>query len=171
LFTNFRLDEILERFSSPKSLGTNFKPTFSNFQGEHVETLLGSLQRDFVEVVVWLLQRDMLVQLHTYIYLIIPSLSGTTVYDDWPSMSNGYPSAPIPLRPYERGYLEEFGLKDRGPTYLLFCKLAPYFRGQHHIEEIIWRENIRREDLMLVLEKYQSLLVTCVHQEGELYSK
>ena len=111
----------------------------------------------------------MLLQLHTYIFLVIPSLNGTTVYDDWPSMSNGYPSAPIPLRAYEQRYLDEVGLKDkdRGPSYSLLCKLAPYFRGQHHIEEIIWRENIRREDLMTVLERYQSLLVTCVHQEGE----
>lgn len=65
--------------------------------------------------------------------------------------------------PYEDVYLQR--LSERGPTFQLFLKLCPFFRGKHHIEEIMWRENITREDLMKVLEKYQTLLVTCVHEE------
>jgi len=147
-FPNFRFDEILERFSKPRTLG------------EHVDLLIPSLQRDLVDVVIWLLQRDLLVQLHTYVFLIIPHI-GVSAEDKDVIEDSNYPSYPIPLRPFEISYLER--ISERGLTFQLFQRLCPYFRGGHHIEEIMWRENITREELMKVLEKYQALLVTYVH--------
>lgn len=57
---SFRFEEILDRFSHPKPLAN------------HVNLLIPSLQRDFVDVVVWLLRKNLLIQLYTFIFLNIP---------------------------------------------------------------------------------------------------
>eukprot|EP01128_Nolandella_sp_AFSM9_P010839 TRINITY_DN7556_c0_g1_i1.p1 TRINITY_DN7556_c0_g1~~TRINITY_DN7556_c0_g1_i1.p1 ORF type:complete len:268 (+),score=49.47 TRINITY_DN7556_c0_g1_i1:674-1477(+) len=59
-FPNFKLAPVLESFSVLKKLG------------DHVSRLEAPLQREFVEVVTWLLRRGMLIQIHTYIYLMFP---------------------------------------------------------------------------------------------------
>eukprot|EP01118_Nematostelium_gracile_P001379 TRINITY_DN11411_c0_g1_i2.p1 TRINITY_DN11411_c0_g1~~TRINITY_DN11411_c0_g1_i2.p1 ORF type:complete len:472 (-),score=71.77 TRINITY_DN11411_c0_g1_i2:3-1418(-) len=145
IFPSFKLVEILERFSYPKTLG------------EHVDLLISSLQRDFVEVVVWLLQRNLLVQLHTYFLLMIPeSEEGEDDFTE--TEDTGYPASPTPLRAHEIAYLDSF--LDRGPQFLLFQRLCPYFRGRHHAEEIMWRENVSREDLFAVVSKYSKIVVS-----------
>ncbi len=58
-FAGFRFEDVLERFSDPKTLK------------DHLDALVPTLQRDFVDVVSWLLQRLIIVQLHTYIYCTI----------------------------------------------------------------------------------------------------
>ena len=40
----------------------------------------------------------------------------------------------------------------------------PYCRGKHHLEEILWRENVSRADLDAVLEEYADVLVTVQHE-------
>ncbi len=54
--------------------------------------------------------------------------------------------------------------------YQLLRKLAPYFRGRHHLEEIMWRENVSRESLNKLLKKHKTLLIQVVH-EGENLTK
>lgn len=54
-FPDFNLVQVLANFSVAKPLG------------EHVQSLQPAHQRDFVLVVAWLLQKDLLVQLHTYL--------------------------------------------------------------------------------------------------------
>lgn len=60
LFPSFRLPETLEHFSTPKPLG------------EHMSLFSPTLQRDFVNAVVWMLRHDLLQQLHVYVYLLVP---------------------------------------------------------------------------------------------------
>jgi hypothetical protein len=178
-FQAFKFEEILDRFSSPKTLG------------EHVELLTAPLQRDIVEIVIWLLQRNLIIQLHTYPFCVcypfnivaadeqlitnIPAYSYSYVHlvipqnplypEDKETNSEEPPgSDPVPLKPHEYAYLER--ISERGVTFQLFLRLCPYFRGRHNFEEIMWRENISREEFMKVLERYNSLLVTVTH-EGE----
>lgn len=40
----------------------------------------------------------------------------------------------------------------------LFLKLCRYFRGQHPLEEIMWRENMSRQQLIGVLSSFSSVL-------------
>ncbi len=54
IFPDFNLVEVLANFSVPKPLSF------------HVQTLQHAHHRDFVLVVGWLLQKELLVQLHTY---------------------------------------------------------------------------------------------------------
>ncbi|GAM17101.1 hypothetical protein SAMD00019534_002760, partial [Acytostelium subglobosum LB1] len=68
-------------------------------------------------------------------------------------------------------WLLEKGLITQLHTYIhLMIRLVPYFRGQHHLEEIMWRENISRDDLNKILKKYKNFLIQVTH-EGEDQNK
>lgn len=45
----------------------------------------------------------------------------------------------------------------------LLAKLyrSGYLRGQHHLEEIMYLENLRRSQLLQLLDKFRDVLVTC----------
>lgn len=73
-----------------------------------------------------------------------------------------FASAPSPLMSYEQAFVDS--LDDDTSTYRLFKRLCIYFRGQHHLEEIMWRENVERGDLLTTLEKYKSVLVQVAHE-------
>lgn len=45
-----------------------------------------------------------------------------------------------------------------------FCKLG-YFDGGHHIEEIMYLENIRRSQVLQILDKFRHILVTSEHED------
>jgi len=60
-FPSFRLPEVLEKFSIPKHLKS------------HVHGLASVKQDDFINVVVWLLRHNLLLELNTYFYLNIPN--------------------------------------------------------------------------------------------------
>ncbi|XP_025092889.1 GATOR complex protein NPRL3-like [Pomacea canaliculata] len=47
----------------------------------------------------------------------------------------------------------------------LFARLFPYFNGKHHLEEIMFYENIRRSQLLTLLDKFKDVLITCCHQD------
>lgn len=144
-FTNFRFAEIITAFSKAKSLG------------EHLELLDPARQRDFIEVTIWLLQRNLLKQQHVYVYLLID----TEKRFSSPLPSEKFPAAPTPLTPLELEYLETHHSKD--PNFPLFKRLCPYFRGRHHLEEIMFRENITREELLTILTTFKGILscITC----------
>jgi len=208
MFSNFHLDEILAMFSCRKSLG------------EHLDLLAPSLHKDFIDVVIWLLQRNLIIQLHTFVHLMIPtnaaipetnsggedlqSLRKETSTMKHPRNANAlseeslpsigihcsddnrsneeediqelskvvaqlekvvslYPASPSPLKPYEKSYLQK-QLEDKGPSFQLLERLCPYFRGKHTMEEILWRENISREEFSSILNRYSAILVSCVHE-------
>ena len=48
-------------------------------------------------------------------------------------------------------------------TYRLLRQLCPYFHGQHHLEEIMWREYLDRKTIHLVISTYSEYLVTVKH--------
>lgn len=109
-FPNFRLNEVLERFSFAKTLG------------EHIDILVPSLQRDFVDIAIWLLQRNLLIQLHKFIYLVIPGANIIANLKEQIEDTYPFHSAPIPLQPHELEVLEE--LHESGPAYerlLRYC--------------------------------------------------
>ncbi|XP_065900099.1 GATOR1 complex protein NPRL3-like [Dysidea avara] len=89
------------------------------------------IEGQFVHMVSWLLQRHLIVQLHIYIFIISQSCE-----DDNPSHTSDEDSQ-------------------------LFSKLKKYFNGSHHLEEIMYLEDMTRSELLTLLDKYSSFLVTC----------
>ncbi|XP_078611407.1 GATOR1 complex protein NPRL3-like isoform X3 [Branchiostoma floridae x Branchiostoma japonicum] len=198
--------------------------------GEHRNPLgLPQQQAQLVQMVVWMLQHRLLVQLHTYIYLMSmdPETAGTSaaksqasplllVPDDAArnrTISGG--SEAISVGSPDGGELELSSSVETYSTYStemgsdgmlitkdarlqrkltesllsdltegerlsvlkvpaasnpedlrLFARLVWYFRGQHHLEEIMYYENLRRSQLLTLLDKFREVLITCQHEDA-----
>jgi nitrogen permease regulator 3-like protein len=145
-----KISDILPRFSFPKKLG------------EHVQSLPTSLQRDFVDIVIWMLRQDLLVQQQTYVYLMVPT-GGSSMDDGASDDEEKWPLTPRPLLRHELRYIEQ--LNNNTKEFTLFKSLCPYFRGYHHLTEIAWRENISKEELAKVIQMFKSVLVLVNHPE------
>jgi len=46
-------------------------------------------------------------------------------------------------------------------------RLAPYFHGKHHVEEIMWRETVSRKAIQSVFATYaNTILSTTLHPKA-----
>ncbi|KAI8512153.1 Nitrogen permease regulator-like 3 [Branchiostoma belcheri] len=199
--------------------------------GEHRNPLgLPQQQAQLVQMVVWMLQHRLLVQLHTYIYLMStePETAGPGVVRSQVSplllvpddaarnrtISGGSGEA-VSLGSPDGGELELSSSVETYSTYStemgsdgmlitkdarlqrkltesllsdltegerlsvlkvpaasnpedlrLFARLVWYFRGEHHLEEIMYYENLRRSQLLTLLDKFREVLITCQHEDA-----
>ncbi|XP_076998471.1 GATOR1 complex protein NPRL3 isoform X3 [Tamandua tetradactyla] len=198
------LPSVLTKFSLPVSLSEFRSPLAPPVQ----ETQL-------VQMVVWMLQHRVLVQLHTYVCLMaapseeearprdedVPfaarvggrslstpnalSFGSPTSSDDMtltsPSMDNSsaelLPSGDSPLNrrmtesllaslsEHERAAILGVPAAQSPEDLRAFARLLHYFRGRHHLEEIMFHENTRRSQLLTLLDKFRSVLVLATHED------
>ncbi|KAK2509073.1 hypothetical protein MC885_018069, partial [Smutsia gigantea] len=198
------LPSVLAKFSLPVSLSEFRNPLAPPVQ----ETQL-------IQMVVWMLQRRLLVQLHTYVCLMaspsedephpreddVPftarvggrslstpnalSFGSPTSSDDMtltsPSMDNSsaelLPSGDSPLNKrmtenllaslseHERAAILSVPAAQNPEDLRMFARLLHYFRGRHHLEEIMYNENTRRSQLLMLLDKFRSVLVVTTHED------
>ena len=47
----------------------------------------------------------------------------------------------------------------------MFVRLFPYFNGNHHKEEILYFENLRRSQLLTLLDNFHDVLILCYYQD------
>ncbi|CAG7833317.1 unnamed protein product [Allacma fusca] len=50
----------------------------------------------------------------------------------------------------------------------MFNRLSKYFTGEFHLEEIMYRENVRRSQLMLLLDKFRDVLITVEKDDSDI---
>jgi hypothetical protein len=50
----------------------------------------------------------------------------------------------------------------------MFNRLSKYFTGEFHLEEIMYRENVRRSQLMLLLDKFRDVLITVEKDDADI---
>jgi hypothetical protein len=135
----------LERFSVPKPLK------------DHLAEISVS-QKQFSDILVWMLRRDVVLQLCTYLLLVVPeSFSGDAAAMEAAALaaassSDGrlLPADKVKLSPLELAYVQSV-TAEKTQLDLLFLRLCAYARGGHHLEEILWRENIAHSDVQAVL--------------------
>ncbi|XP_035939417.1 GATOR1 complex protein NPRL3 isoform X2 [Halichoerus grypus] len=173
------------------------------------------LQTQLIQMVVWMLQHRLLVQLHTYVCLMaspsedephpreddVPltarvsgrslstpnalSFGSPTSSDDMtltsPSMDNSsaelLPSGDSPLNKrmtenllaslseHERAAILSVPAAQNPEDLRMFARLLHYFRGRHHLEEIMYNENTRRSQLLMLFDKFRSVLVVTTHED------
>ncbi|XP_063555900.1 GATOR1 complex protein NPRL3 isoform X5 [Gorilla gorilla gorilla] len=176
---------------------------------------LALLQTQLIQMVVWMLQRRLLIQLHTYVCLMaspseeeprpreddVPftarvggrslstpnalSFGSPTSSDDMtltsPSMDNSsaelLPSGDSPLNQrmtenllaslseHERAAILSVPAAQNPEDLRMFARLLHYFRGRHHLEEIMYNENTRRSQLLMLFDKFRSVLVVTTHED------
>ena len=52
----------------------------------------------------------------------------------------------------------------------LFARLAPYFSGRYHIEEILFFANVRRCDLHVILDLFEPIIALHEHEDTAITS-
>ncbi|XP_046615973.1 GATOR complex protein NPRL3 isoform X6 [Neodiprion virginianus] len=174
--SDLSLAQVISDFSLPTSISQKLNPLSQPQQ-----------QTQLVKIIIWLLRNHLLLQLHTYIQYM-PTLHGCqkvtsiTEDDSGPneSMKNQHSwegtdaSAGTPgesdtgASPALRGTSGIFEYQSDGfsipseDMILLdkLCRLG-YLKGGHHLEEIMYLENIRRSQLLQILDKFRDVLITC----------
>jgi hypothetical protein len=126
--------DALARYSHPRPLG------------DALAGLTASQAKDAINILVWLLRRRLVVALHTYLYLNVPYPypADTGAPPPPPPPPPAGPNAPI--QDWEYSAIQARG--GSGDALRLLRRLAPYMRGANHVEDIMWRENIPRTDIM-----------------------
>uniref|UniRef100_UPI0037E9159A GATOR1 complex protein NPRL3 isoform X2 n=1 Tax=Semicossyphus pulcher TaxID=241346 RepID=UPI0037E9159A len=204
LFPGHDLPSMLAKFSLPVSLAEFRNPLEAPAQ-----------EAQLIQMVVWMLQRRLLIQLHTYVCLLVPpsedepgmrdedpplaarvggrslstpsalSFGSPTSSDDMtltsPSMDNSsaelLPGGDSPLNKrmtetllaslseHERQVILNIPAAQNPEDLRMFARLLHYFRGHHHLEEIMYNENMRRSQLKTLFDKFRSVLVVTNHED------
>lgn len=47
----------------------------------------------------------------------------------------------------------------------LFTRLIPYFNGKHHVEDIMFFENLERSQVLILCDKFRDILFTCHYED------
>ncbi|XP_077383329.1 GATOR1 complex protein NPRL3 isoform X2 [Festucalex cinctus] len=207
-FPGHDLPSTLAKFSLPVSLAEFRNPLEAPAQ-----------EAQLIQMVVWMLQRRLLIQLHTFVCLMVPpaedepayrdddlplvarvgggrglstpsalSFGSPTSSDDMtltsPSMDNssaelapGADDSPLnkrilltetllaSLSEHERQFVLNIPAAQNQEDLRMFARLLHYFRGHHHLEEIMYNENMRRSHLKTLLDKFRSVLVVTNHED------
>ncbi|XP_066239185.1 GATOR1 complex protein NPRL3 isoform X5 [Saccopteryx leptura] len=216
-FPSHDLPSVLAKFSLPVSLSEFRNPLAPPVQEvihAHGTPLFPCLTQ-LIQMVVWMLQHRLLVQLHTYVCLMaspsqdeprpredeVPfttrvggrslstpnalSFGSPTSSDDMtltsPSMDTSsaelLPSGDSPLNrrmtesllaslsEHERAAILSVPAAQNPEDLRMFARLLQYFRGRHHLEEIMYNENTRRSQLLMLFDKFRSVLVVATHED------
>ncbi|XP_045066723.1 LOW QUALITY PROTEIN: GATOR complex protein NPRL3-like [Coregonus clupeaformis] len=196
-FPGHDLPSMLAKFSLPLSLSEFRNPLDASVQ-----------EAQLIQMVVWMLQRRLMIQLHTYACLLVPpseeelplvagvggrslstpsalSFGSPTSSDDMtlnsPSMGNSsaelLPGGDSPLNKrmtetllaslteHERQVILNIPAAQSPEDLRMFARLLHYFRGHHHLEEIMYNENMRRSQLKTLFDKFRSVLVVISHED------
>jgi hypothetical protein len=76
----------------------------------------------------------------------------------------------LSLRPAEKVYIQKLAMDARSGSpatqkrLQLFWRLLPYFRGGYYLEEIMWLENVERQDVHNMVKTYQACLAKALHE-------
>lgn len=151
-------------------------------------------QREIVQMIVWMLQHRLLLQLHTYLFLVSASPQADqkskfkVLHDEsdneapplnfqvhseveknmWNALLSLAASDKMEaeilasesdLKPVFRKLPSNVTQEDLN-LFLSFFKQG-YFKGTHHIEEIMFLENKTRAQICQLLDKLRTLIVTC----------
>ncbi|KAM9304720.1 GATOR1 complex protein NPRL3 [Gastrophryne carolinensis] len=202
-FPGHHISSVLAKFSLPVSLAEFKNPLSPPGQ-----------EPQLIQMVIWMLQHRLLIQIHTYVCLLVPpkedatskdedlpfaarvggrslstpnalSIGSPTSSDDMtltsPSMDNSsaelLPGGDSPvnkratenllasLTQSEREAILNVPAAQNPEDLKMFARLLHYFRGRHHLEEIMYNENMRRSQLLMLFDKFRSVLVVTNHED------
>uniref|UniRef100_A0A915ESY5 GATOR complex protein NPRL3 n=1 Tax=Ditylenchus dipsaci TaxID=166011 RepID=A0A915ESY5_9BILA len=158
-FEGCGLAEIVEQFSPPSSLGS-FLADSSLYSPVNLR----------MQMLIFLLRNQLLVQLHTYLYLL-PPISNTKIEGCDPSCITPRINTVIKsvngVTEELRGYLTDLcgqailsGVPELEVFYMVqqFVKFIPFLNGRHHIEHIMFETQTDRSNLQRVMDLFAPIL-------------
>ncbi|KAH7943694.1 hypothetical protein HPB52_010016 [Rhipicephalus sanguineus] len=187
MFPGVSLPAFMSKFSLPTSLSQLNDPMD-----------LKNERKQLLQILVWMLQERILMQLHTYVYLVPteqPSNGylGSRPYLSEPHLSHRPATSQSDFSGSGQSQSSKCGSDEdlspaesdgrfalswdekeavaRVPAYRnledrkLFLRLCPRFKGKDHLEEIMYYENVRRSNLLALLDKFREVLFTVQHED------
>ncbi|CAG9530894.1 unnamed protein product [Cercopithifilaria johnstoni] len=166
IFENAHLPTILAQFSPPCTLEEFMNPSIHSFNEQQLR----------IRMVARLLRDQLIMQLHTFLYLM-PPFSHETVYESAVDtvqsdnlhqlLSNAMLATEIKASVIQ---VYKTMLKQHPQQYVedllhLFLRLIPYLRGEHHIEDIMYRMNLERSSVMRVLDTFACVIAPFMRPE------
>ncbi|XP_029166331.1 GATOR complex protein NPRL3 [Nylanderia fulva] len=170
-FPGVCLLQVISDFSLPTSISQKLNPLSQPHQ-----------QTQLVKIIIWLLKNHLLLQLHTYVRYI-PMISSLDTKDQetcdtdvieksgstW-SLNDTPKGTPTEIKKELSLASKEDALYDyQSEDYDIpsddrklldrLCRLG-YLNGGYHLEEIMYLENIRRSQLLQLLDKFRDVLMT-----------
>ncbi|KAG0170594.1 Nitrogen permease regulator 3 [Apophysomyces sp. BC1034] len=126
------------------------------------------LRNQYLEAITYLLRKDLVIQLHMFLVLILPPgirSAGIGNFDE--AQEDQLDEGRLASSPSNVGEWKSLKrmVHEKAPKELaeLFERLIPYMDGKHHIEEIMYREGVSRKQLGLVLKFYKDNVATVYH--------
>lgn len=143
-------------------------------------------------IIVWMLQQHLIVQIHTYITLLLNDDAECNWDDPVERMEREKTQNPAPLSlegspdhfhlPAEvtddyDTILEAFNEADRAVIMsvtrdknelAMFAQVAVYMNGKYHLEEIMYHKDLRRAQLLQIIDKFRVILVRHEHEDQAL---
>ena len=71
----------------------------------------------------------------------------------------------IPSPKQDLSIIDNLNLLQSDSKQRFLFRLTPYFRGIHHLEEVMYYENLRRSQLLTLIEKFRDVLFSCQHED------
>jgi len=170
LFPKQSLHDVLAKFSFPVTLG-EYRNAIYNID-EQVEQ---------AHIVTWLLKHRLLKQLHTYVWIMpeVNSLENEEKTFNYVFSNDGIFSndSKLNLKTNERRIFDKFSSHERRSLLKMasivdrddlsfFLNMSKYFRGEHHLEHIMYYENVPRSKLLILIDKFRSMLLTVQHEDA-----
>ena len=159
-FPSFDLLSEIERFGLHKPLK------------EHLAEI-SMTHKQFSDVLVWLLRHNLLMQLFMYLVLIIPesfayelNWEQDILIEEESELQKG---SKVKLSETEKSYIDSVTAAKTSQD-LLFIRLCNYAHGGHHLDEIVWRENLTHESVSEVLQDPKYAALTQLQHERRLES-
>ena len=143
---------MLAYFSVPKSLHEKMVPL-----KEHE-------QHDLLNIVVWLLQWGALSRLHHFVIMLPHSVCNPQVEhteDQFDEVADA-----CWLFEARSSYVKQhYVAKGEGALeWQLLAKLWRYFDGKHSFDQIMWRENVKREHIYTLIRSHREVLFPILHE-------
>ncbi|EFX76720.1 hypothetical protein DAPPUDRAFT_54916 [Daphnia pulex] len=156
MFNSACLIQIMSEFSVPVSLSQRRNPLATPEQ-----------ESEEIKIIIWMLQHHLLIQLHTYVHIVtrVTFASRQSTPDD---LNAGSSLTRMPSDSDMASVISDEALSSP-PSHKSISSKAPlckYFRGKHHLEEIMYLENVRRSDLLHLIDKFRTILITFEHEDS-----
>jgi hypothetical protein len=178
-------------FENLKELADKFSQQFPQFnliqllQGMNYPKPFSSLiqtndARDkYLEIAEFLLRYRLVIQLHTYIYFMIPyhvkmgfdqggsymdTASGDHIPYHVPIDRTALASPPGQAGELEKEWIQRVVQTKPKEIRNLFFRCLKYFNGEFHVEEIIFNENLNRKEFRNLLNYFRQDLITVLHK-------
>lgn len=133
---------LLETFSFPKALH------------EHPYA-----QHDkFVEMVVWLLRHELIMQTFPHYYLVVPHDDIQKSKEEGKVKGHTFMSQ----RVIQEEYLKK--IANASKAYEVLIKMVPYLNGKYRLSEISYKEMLKMKDIIETLNVYNDIIVTVHHE-------